>query len=494
MCIRDRYEMVMLRRPFQHENPTVVFDMIVNREFEPLPEDVDPFIRSLVTQMLQKDPENRPDIWDIAKLDVIQERIKRFADDQNCRTVVNAVFDELPRSSKPALSADNSLKPNMKVEEEKYDAGVRNGNAVLSSQKIFDIAREIQESIPKKSEKIGLFKKVDNAFGGEDLIGWFRAHYPQATNDQVLEFCEEMLKLNLLQSPTDRSKFNKSTVYRFAVDSPTTASNMFKIFAGQARDASTVACDLVLKLNEVLAETRVEINGKLSLSANKVKESKAFKKYQEISYELQKVKLANLSQKEYMAFFLNIYQLMYTHECINSILNSKSDNKGLISKLSTIFKGFNASSFVYYIDGNNYTLDEVQHGILRNNRKSPKSYFRSLAATDPRASFLRVNDPRIICTFIEDGVLPQKLEPYEPKYVEERLDVITREFIMNCVEFNFIQDEISLPKLFYVYKDDLGKTPQEIATWLFKYANVQDEADVLEGVKAGRIKLVFDDR
>ena len=68
----------------------------------------------------------------------------------------------------------------------------------------------------------------------------------------------------------------------------------------------------------------------------------------------------------------------------------------------------------------------------------------------------------MICTFIDDGILPQKLEVYEAKTVDEvsvllslsislhkellqnqRLDTITKDFIANCVEINLPQGEVN---------------------------------------------------
>lgn len=56
----------------------VVFDMIINRDYEKLPEHVDSEIRNLIEKMLSKDPNRRPNIWELEKIPAIEEKIKLF--------------------------------------------------------------------------------------------------------------------------------------------------------------------------------------------------------------------------------------------------------------------------------------------------------------------------------------------------------------------------------------------------------------------------------
>ena len=51
--------------------------MIINKPYE-LSNDVDRDIAVLLEKMLNKDPNKRPSIWDLAKLPIIEEKINQF--------------------------------------------------------------------------------------------------------------------------------------------------------------------------------------------------------------------------------------------------------------------------------------------------------------------------------------------------------------------------------------------------------------------------------
>ena len=47
----------------------------------------------LIDTMLNKDPNKRPNIWDLASTPCIKERINQFVDEHNCRDSVESIFD-----------------------------------------------------------------------------------------------------------------------------------------------------------------------------------------------------------------------------------------------------------------------------------------------------------------------------------------------------------------------------------------------------------------
>lgn len=56
----------------------VVFDLIINKPYDPLPPSTDPDLINLVEKMLQKDPAKRPNIQQLIKIPCIQDKIKLF--------------------------------------------------------------------------------------------------------------------------------------------------------------------------------------------------------------------------------------------------------------------------------------------------------------------------------------------------------------------------------------------------------------------------------
>lgn len=45
--------------------------------------------------------------------------------------------------------------------------------------------------------------------------------------------------------------------------------------------------------------------------------------------------------------------------------------------------------FYYNISGLNFNLDEIKHGIMRGNKKSPHAYMRALGRQDDRSNIIK---------------------------------------------------------------------------------------------------------
>jgi len=83
---------------------------------------------------------------------------------------------------------------------------------------------------------------------------------------------------------------------------------------------------------------------------------------------------------------------MYIHFLLKFPVLSKS--KGLIGKLTSVVwdnSKYDAivhyrrpPNFFYNIGGLNFTLEEIKHGVLRGNRKSPGAMFRNFSTGDKR--------------------------------------------------------------------------------------------------------------
>jgi len=154
--------------------------------------------------------------------------------------------------------------------------------------------------------------------------------------------------------------------------------------------------------------------------------------------------------------------------------------------------------FFYIIEDMKFTLDDIKHGILRGNRKSPKAYlFRSFGEKDPRKLLgsLKTSDPRITLLLEEHESIPLKLETYASNDVDEKLDKFCLEFLAKYTIFNPKEREIMLPEVFKEYKEDFGSTPTEIITFVLKYFKFSQDADyVLKMVKKGEFTLTYNTR
>ena len=62
-----------------------------------------------------------------------------------------------------------------------------------------------------------------------------------------------------------------------------------------------------------------------------------------------------------------------------------SPSSGILRKFIASFKLYSSKPFYYNLSGQNFSLDEMKHGILRGNKRSPNAYLKALSWNDPKA-------------------------------------------------------------------------------------------------------------
>jgi NIMA (never in mitosis gene a)-related kinase len=77
------YELITLKKPFDSDTISGVFDKITKAPIEPLAESVDSSLRMLVGMLLNKDYNKRPNIFEVAQVPCIKKHIIRFVDEHN---------------------------------------------------------------------------------------------------------------------------------------------------------------------------------------------------------------------------------------------------------------------------------------------------------------------------------------------------------------------------------------------------------------------------
>jgi serine/threonine protein kinase len=94
------YELITLRKPFDSDSINGVFEKIKKAPLEPLPQSTDANLKMLVTLLLNKDHNKRPNIFEISKIPCIRKQIIKFVEEYNLKDEVMAIVDiDTDRSS-----------------------------------------------------------------------------------------------------------------------------------------------------------------------------------------------------------------------------------------------------------------------------------------------------------------------------------------------------------------------------------------------------------
>lgn len=138
-----------------------------------------------------------------------------------------------------------------------------------------------------------------------------------------------------------------------------------------------------------------------------------------------------------------------------------------------------------------YSIDDIEHGLLRCNRRKPFTVFRPFGGSDPRAGWaLPSLDPRIHFA-LNSGGSSLRFFYSSGDRINEGLDWIASEFVRKEVSIT-PKGALCLPAIFDYYREDFGGTLTAVALFVAKHA----EQAVATAIRAqlaqkGRIEVVF---
>lgn len=190
--------------------------------------------------------------------------------------------------------------------------------------------------------------------------------------------------------------------------------------------------------------------------------SQQFKEYEELASQLSQADISILSENEKKAFFINLYNALTIHGL------AKLDK--LPDSVLNVQQFWRKTS--YNIGGHCYSLDDIEHGILRGNKPHPSSITPQFQASDPRLKFVCTLDPRIHFALVCGAVSCPAINVYTASNIDKALDDATKSFCKQEVSMFTETDEIWLSKIFQWYMDDFGKTDLDVIKWTIPYLEI----------------------
>lgn len=160
---------------------------------------------------------------------------------------------------------------------------------------------------------------------------------------------------------------------------------------------------------------------------------------------LQFVDVGDLSTQARKAFFINVYNLLMLH--IHIIIGGPN---------TSIRRALYFSTFRYQIGQYHYTLNDIKHGILRNNTGALGGKEHFTIKKDPRRSYAVPLDARIhaaLCTYTMSS---PRFREYVPETLEEDLTQAFVEYLSKLVEIDLDQMKITVPKTMKWYKHEFS--------------------------------------
>ncbi|XP_069053510.1 uncharacterized protein [Lepisosteus oculatus] len=212
--------------------------------------------------------------------------------------------------------------------------------------------------------------------------------------------------------------------------------------------------------------------------------SPIFEKYCELTIQLQRVELQSLSREEKLAFFINVYNALVIHGHIRM---------GSPQNMWQRYRFFNYVS--YLIGGAVFTLQDIENGVLRGNRKGVAQLMKPFSLSDPRLQ-VALPDPEPLVHFALNcgakGCPP--IKTYTAKDIASQLRTAAEAFLENdegC-KVDPLRGEVHLSQIFKWYKVDFGDTDEKLLKWVLNHMGDSPKKSSLEALlKAPCYKVIY---
>ncbi|MEF9425752.1 MAG: glycoside hydrolase family 15 protein [Candidatus Mariimomonas ferrooxydans] len=194
-----------------------------------------------------------------------------------------------------------------------------------------------------------------------------------------------------------------------------------------------------------------------------MQKSEAYTEYLELSYILKKMDPGKLkTREEKIAFWINLCNVIVIHGVVELGIRDS------VKEVRNFFKRIQ-----YQIGDMFYSPENIEHGILRNNRRPPNSLFRVFSGTDRRLRFsIEQLDPRIHFALVCASSSCPPIDFYTVEKLDEELDISGKTFLNSGgIIIDRSEKHVSLSRIFKWYGSDFGKDPAErlrfIATFMY---------------------------
>ncbi|KAF7666775.1 hypothetical protein LDENG_00090810 [Lucifuga dentata] len=399
---------------------------------------------------------------------------------EELQRLVNLVKEEPLPADAPPLPEENQTGDTV---------GETDGEFKCERDELVDLVEDFKHCGVIGSHRRGLtfYKK---SFSGDELVDWLQKQKGMA-RAEAFNTGQALLQKKYMVSvhgcKQQDGQFGEGTdtgdtLYRLLEHDPHSALNTGQTAACkpiQAAELSLLLREMILKLfSEHLSADGKSVDYK-GMSANPV-----FERYCELAIQLQRVELLSLSREEKLSFFINIYNALVIHGYLRL---------GAPTNMWQRYRFFNYVS--YLIGGEVFTLQDIENGVLRGNRKGMAQLRRPFSKSDPRLQVALPDTEPLIHFALNCGAKGcPPIKTYTPQDIDIQLRTAAEAFLENddgCV-VDSGKGEVRLSQIFKWYKADFGGTDEKLLKWVLEHMGDSPKKSSLQSVlSAGKTKVSY---
>jgi hypothetical protein len=184
-------------------------------------------------------------------------------------------------------------------------------------------------------------------------------------------------------------------------------------------------------------------------------------------------------QSERLAFWVNLYNVLVVHAVIEyGIRSSVHEARGFFRRVA------------YDIGGCRYSLDDMEHGVLRRNRRRHRFAMRPFRCRDPRRlAMVERLDPRVHFALVCGSRSCPPIAVYLAEKIDAQLDLAAAAFLNGETVIHREQGRVEVSRLFSWYGSDFGDRAQRLR-FIARYLDDTDDRQFLLDHADG-LRLVY---
>lgn len=321
-------------------------------------------------------------------------------------------------------------------------------------------------------------KTYPSVFVGSQAVDWLVAK-KGVTREEAVDLGNQLMEKFFFHHVCDDHVFkDKYLFYRFLHDEKKQALNVHQTSECEPIPALEVA-EKLRKLIIALYDEHLSPDGK-SVNYAAIGQSEGFRRYVLMTTRLQRADVTSLNREEKIAFFVNIYNAMVIHAYVE-----KGPPKSAWQRVRFF------SRISYKIGGACYSLNDIEHGVLRGNKRFGLALYPQISSSgDPRADVVIHDvDPRIHFALVCGAKGCPPIKTYSAANLNEQLeDAALAFFSGDAVEYNEKKNRLKVSMILKWYGADFGANDRAVGMFVVKY--VTDEEKKAK-ITAGLLKSSF---
>lgn len=321
-------------------------------------------------------------------------------------------------------------------------------------------------------------------FTGKQAIDAIVSHYTTIPSEaDAIDFFNTIQQSQMIapvftikpNTATD-TYFDGGTYYRLqSFFKPNLLNTMRIVSTSKGKDsvATEDANELVLQLKQMLDQIQTDATDQHgNMNYIQASQSLLYFQFQEATCQLQNINMLHLDpSSSRLAFGINVYNIMIIHAFLQVGIPDTMPQRGAFF-----------THVGYNIGGHIFSFNELEHGILRGNRRPPYSLSRPFSTKDPRYEMIiDTIDPRIHFALNCGAKSCPPIETFTSQAIQEELQIASEAF-HESNDNTFVNEskhKIKLSMIMHWYLHDFVSSKSQLPNYLLPFLR-GDKKDALK--------------